>query len=160
MQWHMKSFNQLSIMEFYQIAQLRVDVFVVEQNCPYSDLDDKDHQPEAIHLFATDSHKVVTYLRILPPSSNQANMPIIGRVVTLRKYRGRGLGHDMLQKAITLLDDNWPGLTCHISAQTHLQHFYQKHGFISLNEEYLEDGIPHIAMERVTNTIKNSSPEK
>lgn len=148
MEWKLKSFDDLTNREIYQIIKLRVDVFVVEQDCPYSDLDDKDLDPNALHLFAIDQDKVACYLRILPPSCSQPNMPSLGRVVTDQAYRGTGVGHDMMTRATQVLDDLWPRLICHISAQFHLQGYYNRHGFITVGEGYLEDGIPHIGMER------------
>ncbi len=149
MLWYQKSFDELTKLELYKIIQLRVDVFVVEQNCPYSDLDDKDQHPQALHLFAKDGDDISCYLRILPPGTSYPEMPSLGRVVSHQKHRGTGIGHQLLIKANQTLDQLWPDLTCHISAQSHLQGYYQQHDFNPVGQEYLEDGIPHIGMERI-----------
>jgi len=148
MQWCLKSFNELSNIEVYKIMQLRVDVFVVEQDCPYSDMDDKDLDANALHLYAVDADKIACYLRILPPGCSYPEMPSLGRVVTAQTARGTGVGHEMMSRATQVLDKSWPNLTCHISAQSHLQGYYNQHGFTAVGDGYLEDGIPHIGMER------------
>ncbi|TQV72966.1 GNAT family N-acetyltransferase [Aliikangiella marina] len=148
MNWHLKKFNELSGHQVYKIMQLRVDIFVVEQNCPYSDLDGKDEHPEVLHLFATENEAIVCYLRILPPNLAYPNKPALGRIVSSAQYRGTGAGHQLMQQATQILDEKWPNLTSHMSAQAHLQGFYGKHGYTAVGEEYLEDDIPHIGMER------------
>lgn len=154
MQWHFKTFNELSNIELYQILQLRVDVFVVEQDCPYSDLDGKDTLEGAFHFFATQPNeeektdRVVAYMRILAPNISYPNMSSLGRVATHESVRGSGIGHIMLEKAAILLDKKWPDKTCHISAQSHLQKYYNRQDFQAVGKEYLEDNIPHIGMER------------
>jgi len=149
MLWHLKAFSKLTSLEVYKIIKLRIDVFVVEQNCPYADLDDKDIDNNALHLFATDEENIACYLRILPPDSGYPEMPTFGRVVTAQKYRGAGIGHQLVKRANKTIDELWPGLITHISAQAHLQAFYERHQFVVVGETYLEDDIPHIGMERV-----------
>ncbi len=148
MLWHLKSFDQLSNREVYKIMQLRVDIFMVEQDCLYSDLDDKDLDPNALHLFAKDGDEISCYLRILPPGCGYPDMPSLGRVATHQKQRGTGIGHALLIRANQILDERWPDLTCHISAQSHLQDYYSQHEYYTVGESYLEDDIPHIGMER------------
>lgn len=148
MLWHLKSFEQLSNLELYKILQLRVDIFVVEQDCAYSELDNKDFVTDALHLFAKDSDEICCYLRILPPGTSYPSQPSLGRVVTNQQYRGKGIGHSMLIRANQTLDELWPELSCHISAQSHLEGYYGQHGYVAVGEGYLEDGIPHIGMER------------
>ncbi len=149
MQWYKKSFEQLTTTELYQILKLRCDVFVVEQNCPYNDLDDKDCHPEAIHLFCMSEREIAGYLRILPPNCSYPNMPSFGRVVTAKSFRGMGIGQALVSKANQILDQSWPKLKSHISAQSYLEQFYQQHGFRTVGEPYLEDDILHIGMERL-----------
>jgi ElaA protein len=148
MQWHLKTFQELSNFELYKILQLRIDIFVVEQDCPYHDLDNKDLDKGALHLFAVDNDNIACYLRILPPDCSYPGMPSLGRVVTHASYRGTGIGHVLMSRATETLDQLWPTSTCHISAQAHLQGFYSRHGFHAVGESYLEDDIPHIGMER------------
>ena len=148
MEWYQKRFSELTTIELYQILKLRCDVFIVEQNCPYSDLDDLDCHPEAIHLFSISSGQITSYLRILPPNSSYPNMSSFGRVVTSTTTRGSGVGHQLVKRANDIIKQRWPDKTCHISAQAHLQRFYIQHGYQTVGEEYLEDDIPHIGMER------------
>lgn len=152
MQWFEKSFEQLTTTELYLILKLRCEVFVVEQNCPYNDLDGKDRHPQAIHLFCINDQEIGGYLRILPPDCSYQNMSSFGRVVTPKTSRGAGIGQTLVSKANQLLDNNWPKFTCHISAQAHLEEFYRQHGFRVVGTPYLEDDIPHIGMERITAT--------
>ncbi len=173
MLWITKTFNQLDSIELYQILKLRVDVFVVEQNCPYNELDNRDLETNALHLFASSNNQVVCYLRIFPPELTQSDSQpadsehtesllsdskhtgaklsssTIGRVVINQDFRGQGLAHELLQRAIELTENRWPGHPCQLSAQQHLQKFYRQHGFSSVGEGYLEDGIPHIKMVRM-----------
>jgi ElaA protein len=148
MQWFIKSFDQMTPFEVYQIIQLRVDVFVVEQNCPYSELDGKDLAKAALHLFAIEDSEVACYLRALPPGVSYENMPSLGRIVANPNHRGSGIGHELMKRATQIIDEKWPTLSCHISAQSHLQGYYNQHGFSAVGEGYLEDGILHIGMER------------
>ncbi|MGX5173184.1 GNAT family N-acetyltransferase [Aliikangiella sp. IMCC44653] len=148
MQWHSKTFAELSTLELYQILKLRVDVFVVEQECAYPDIDNLDLLPQTIHLFATQNEQVIAYLRILAPANNENSQVVFGRVATSQAHRSRGLGHELVIRALSIIDNNWGQNVCHISAQSHLQAFYQKHGFKPVGKGYLEDGIPHIGMER------------
>lgn len=148
MRWYTKLFNELNLDELYQILKLRVDVFIVEQNCIYAELDGKDQDPNALHLFAKQDEQVICYMRILPPGCSYASMPSLGRVVTHERVRGSGIGHELLSQAVKILDEQWPDKICHISAQSHLQKYYQAQGFEAVTEEYLEDDIPHIGMER------------
>ncbi len=148
LEWHLKTFDELTNLELYQIIQLRVDIFIVEQNCPYSDLDDKDTEKGAFHFFATSHGKVVAYMRILAPHISYPDMSSLGRVVTHQSVRGTGIGHELLEKAVAIIDEKWPDKVCHISAQSHLQAYYRRQDFIAVGGEYLEDDIPHIGMER------------
>lgn len=148
MNWHLKKFAELSGTEVYKIAKLRVDVFIVEQNCPYHDLDNNDLDLNTWHLFATEDDELVCYLRILPPDLVYPEKPALGRIVSSEKFRGTGAGHHLMERAIKFLDEHYPTLTSHMSAQAHLQGFYSKHGYAAVGDEYLEDDIPHIGMER------------
>ncbi len=147
MQWFSKVFTDLEVTELYQILKLRSDIFVVEQNCVYSDMDGLDTLENTIHLFSKVENQVVSYLRILGPDVSHPQMPCFGRVVTDVDLRSKGIGHILITRAIDLMTKEWPNSTCHISAQSHLREFYEQHGFEVATEEYLEDDIPHIGME-------------
>ena len=139
-----KSFEELNKAEFYQIVQLRIEVFIVEQNCPYPDLDDKDQ--EAHHMWIEDTGEIVCYLRINPAGSRFAE-PSLGRIVTKRSHRKQGLAELLINKAINVVCEK-ESRAIRISAQCYLEKYYEKFGFLKASEEYLEDDIPHIEMLR------------
>ena len=123
-----------------------MDVFVVEQACPYPELDGKDTHAHTLHVAArTADRNLVAYLRILAPGVSYPGVSF-GRVVTAKAFRGRGLSHELINKAVELARVNWPGIPVQIGAQEYLKDFYQSHGFEATSEIYLEDGIPHIDM--------------
>lgn len=146
-QWQTKLFSQLTTNELYDCLKLRIDVFVVEQTCYYSDLDDIDKAPDVLHHFAYDGTNLVGYCRLLPPHLAYPNMSAIGRVIINGQYRGQNLGKTLMNSAIAKIHEYWPQNVCHISAQQHLSHFYNELGFEQVTDMYLEDGIPHIGME-------------
>ena len=139
-----KSFEELNKAEFYQIVQLRIEVFIVEQNCPYPDLDGKDQ--EAQHMWIEDAGEIVCYLRINPAGSRFAE-PSLGRIVTKKSHRKQGLAEVLINKAINLVCEK-ESRAIRISAQCYLEKYYEKFGFLKASEEYLEDDIPHIEMLR------------
>lgn len=143
MDWVLKRFSELTLEELYQNLQLRTDVFVVEQECFYPEVDGRDQA--SYHLFAKDGEETVAYLRILPPglSFEEAS---IGRVVVKETHRGQGLARLMLERAITFILEEWGQQQIKISAQTYLQEFYTSLGFVPVSKMYLEDGIPHLDM--------------
>lgn len=144
MNWYTKSFDELNTIELYKILQLRCAVFIVEQNCPYQDLDDKDLK--AIHLWSSDNDGNITaYCRLLPAGISYTE-PSIGRVVTATIARNMGLGRVLMQRAISFIHDTWNQPTIRISAQLYLDKFYTSLGFETVSEPYMEDDIPHIAM--------------
>lgn len=140
-----KTFTQLTIKELHDSFVLRSEVFVVEQNCIYQDIDGKD--PNGIHILGIDRKKeLVAYARVLPKGESYSSFVTIGRLVVSKTHRGRNYGHDLVKKGIEeaiKLDVTSP---IKISAQAHLVSFYNRHGFVVDGESYLEDGIPHIAM--------------
>jgi ElaA protein len=147
-QWDIKTFNQLTAGELYELLKLRVDVFVVEQTCPYPELDGKDIHDDTLHVAVRLADQtLVAYLRILAPEVSYPGVSF-GRVVTKKDFRGRGLSHDLIKKAFELIRVNWPGIPIQIGAQEYLRAFYQSHGFEAISKVYLEDGIPHIDMVR------------
>ena len=137
-----KSFEELNKAELYQIIQLRIAVFIVEQDCPYPDLDDMDQ--EAQHLWIEDAGEIVCYLRINPAGTRFVE-PSLGRIVTKKSHRSHGLAEVLIKKAIDLVCKS-ESKAIRISAQCYLEKYYEKFGFIKNSEEYLEDGIPHIEM--------------
>ncbi len=149
MHWYCKAFDQLSLSELYAILQLRAEVFVLEQQCFYQDLDECDQ--EAYHLAAWKESILLGYVRLLPPGQKYAT-PSLGRVVNRSEARGGGLGKELLNKAIAESELRWPGQGIIISAQQYLERFYQDVGFSTQSRPYLEDGIPHIEMLRPPDT--------
>ena len=139
-----KSFEELNKAELYQIIQLRIAVFIVEQDCPYPDLDDMDQ--DAQHLWIEDAGEIVCYLRVNPASSRFTE-PSLGRIVTKKSHRNHGLAEKLIKKAIDLVCEK-ESKAIRISAQCYLEKYYEKFGFIKASEEYLEDDIPHIEMLR------------
>lgn len=139
-----KQFNQLSINELYEILALRAEVFVVEQNCPYQDLDGKDKM--ALHVLGMQNNNIVAYARILEKGIAYKNYSAIGRIVTHNSIRGKGYGDHLVRSAIEATKASYPNTSIKISAQAHLEKFYNELGFIFTGEAYLEDNIPHIAM--------------
>ena len=141
-----KTFEAFSIDELYDVLQLRSEVFVVEQDCVYQDLDGKDRK--ALHVIGKDENrKIVAYTRLFDAGDYFENASI-GRVVVAKDARAFGYGHDIMKASIAAISTNYQTETIKISAQTYLRKFYNSHGFIQIGEEYLEDGIPHIAMIR------------
>lgn len=144
MNWHSKSFDELSLHELYQLLQLRAEVFVVEQDCPYQDLDGKDYK--AIHLLANDAEgRLVAYCRLLPAGISYPE-PSIGRVVNSPAIRNQGAGKKLMHEAIRYIREHWEQAPIRISAQCYLEKFYTELGFQKTGEPYMEDNIPHIEM--------------
>lgn len=138
-----KTFEELSINELYDILQLRSEVFVVEQNCVYQDLDGKDSK--AIHVMGMKNETLVAYTRIFGPG-DYFKEASIGRVVVKSSERKDGYGADIMKASIGAVKEYFETTTIHISAQTYLKSFYNSLGFEQVGDGYLEDGIPHIGM--------------
>ena len=143
LQFKIKRFNELSATQLYQLLQLRSEVFVVEQNCVYQDIDGKDKK--ALHVLGEIEGEVVAYCRIFNANDYFENASI-GRVVLSAKYRDQKWGHLLMQEAISVVETFYGLQPITISAQFYLKNFYEKHGFQQVSETYLEDGIPHIEM--------------
>jgi len=143
--WKQKKWEELTKNNLHEILQIRSEVFVVEQKCVYQDIDNKD--PKAIHLYGKIKNKIVAYSRIFNEGDFYKEISF-GRALVLKNQRGKGLGDELVQKSIEIIKGNWPNKKVKISAQAHLNNFYKKHGFIEKGKEYLEDGIPHVSMER------------
>lgn len=144
-QWQCLTFDQLTTRQLYELLKLRVDVFVVEQACPYPELDNKDLAGQVYQLIGSQDGEIVACARLLPPGVSFANVSV-GRIITKAHTRGSGLGHELMQTALEQCEKLWPGLDIDIQAQEHLLPFYQQHGFIGYSDSYLEDGIPHVDM--------------
>jgi len=144
-QWHIKSFENLSVHELYDIMRLRSAIFVVEQNCVYLDLDGKDKV--AMHLMGEFDGKIVAYSRLFKPGISFENASI-GRVVVDANYRDRKWGHNLMREAIAGIKFHFGESQITIGAQLYLKKFYESHGFVQTSEMYLEDDIPHIEMKK------------
>jgi len=144
MEFIVKAFDQLTNKELHDIFQLRVNIFVVEQNCPYPEIDGKD--PECLHVFNIIDGEIAAYARIVPPGLSFENEASIGRVVVRDKFRKGRLGIKLMETTICETKKKWPNFNIKIGAQAHLQHFYDLNGFKTVSEEYLEDDIPHVDM--------------
>lgn len=140
MEWSIKKFQELTVEELYAILQLRTDIFVVEQECPYPEVDGRDQASH--HLCAIEEGQLIAYARILLPGVSFSEASI-GRVLVAKSHRGKGLGYPLIEKAITFIRDELEQSRIKISAQAHLQKFYENCGFQTVSEVYLEDGIPH-----------------
>lgn len=149
MEWVLKKFNELTLDELYTILQLRSEVFVVEQNCVYHDVDGKDQY--AWHLMATENGKLIAYTRIFAAGVTYAD-PSIGRVVTSPSNRGSGLGRELMERSIEYCEKLFGKTSITLGAQVYLKNFYESLGFIVSGEEYIEDGIPHVTMTRKAST--------
>lgn len=140
MEWKLKKFDELSVYELYEILKLRSEVFVVEQDCVYQDLDDKDKL--AYHLFLQDGDEVIAVLRILPENVSYEDTAI-GRVIVEKSHRGQGISRVMMQKAIDFITEDFGKSRIKLSGQAYLTEFYQSLGFRKVSDCYLEDGIEH-----------------
>ena len=138
-----KSFSDLTKEELYNILSLRSEVFIVEQNCAYQDIDQKDQF--ALHVFLKKNNQIIAYTRIFKPN-DYFEYSSIGRVVVLKKERASKIGSQIMSFSIKKIEEIFNETKIKISAQKYLISFYEKLGFKSIGEEYLEDGIPHIAM--------------
>ncbi|CAM3688377.1 GNAT family N-acetyltransferase [Rheinheimera salexigens] len=146
MQWQVVTFSQLDTLTLYSLLQLRVDVFVVEQNCPYPELDDRDLELNTRHIILKKGDKVIAYARVLAPGVVFEDYPAIGRVCVSQTARRLSLGQVLVEKSIDVIAQLWPATDIYISAQCYLEQFYQQLGFNAAGESYLEDDIPHITM--------------
>lgn len=138
-----KTFDELDIYQLHDMLQLRSEVFVVEQDCVYQDIDGKD--AKALHIIGVKAGKTVAYTRCFAPGI-YFDEAAIGRVVVAKDERKYGYGHDIMKASIKAIESHYGIKKIKLSAQTYLIKFYKTHGFKTIGEEYLEDGIPHIAM--------------
>ena len=139
------NFSSLNTDQLYRLLQLRSEVFVVEQDCVYQDIDGKDKK--ALHVLGTVEGNIVAYTRIFKPG-DYLEKAAIGRVVVAPDFRKRDFGKAIMQASIAAVENHFNTTAIGLSAQTYLLNFYNDLGFSALGETYLEDGIPHIYMER------------
>ncbi len=145
MEWILKPFQDLTVFQLYALLRLRSEVFIVEQNCVYQDLDNKDEA--SFHLMGFENNELLAYTRLLPPGISYPYASI-GRVVTSPKNRRKGTGKFLMEKSITETIRLFGNQPIKISAQLYLKKFYTSLGFVQASDTYLEDGIEHIEMIR------------
>ncbi len=143
MKIEIKKFEELTLKEFYDIAKIRSDIFVVEQNCIYNDLDDKDQ--EAIHIMLKDKNEIKAYLRVLKPGVSYSDASF-GRVAVVKSARRNGFAQQVVKEGIKYIVQNFKDNKITIGAQEYLTEFYKNLGFEIISDTYLEDGIKHIDM--------------
>ena len=137
-----KFFKELSTVELYEILKSRAAIFVVEQNCVYQDLDDKDYH--CLHVFLEESGCVLAYLRAFIKENNVVQ---VGRVLTLE--HGKGLGAKILKEGLEQIKEKFNPKKIYIEAQCYAIGYYEREEFCVCSEEFLEDGIPHVQMELI-----------
>ena len=142
-EWKLAAFDALSVRELHDVLQLRSEVFVVEQNCVFQDIDGADDQ--AMHVLGTQNNQLVAYARCFPAGVKFAEASI-GRVVTRSLARGSGLGHLLIQQAVSSVCGLWGPQPIRIGAQARLKAYYSGHGFVDVGVPYIEDGIDHLEM--------------
>ena len=135
-----KYFNELTTRELYEILKTRAEIFIIEQNCLYQDLDDIDYN--SLHIFIEEDNKIIAYLRCFYKDKEVVQL---GRVLT--KKHGLGNGKKLILEALPIIKEKLHPKKIYIEAQKYAEEFYKKLGFITKSKEFLEDGIPHIIME-------------
>lgn len=146
LQWKWCTFQELNNQDLYDVLALRQSVFIVEQQCPYPDLDNKDQLCK--HLLGFEEKSLAAYLRLLPKDQPYQDAISFGRVATAHFARGKGYGKEMMRHVLQHLDQTGNTHPIIISAQMYLEKFYQSFGFVTISEPYDEDWIPHIKMKR------------
>ncbi len=136
-----KRFHELTLDELYRLLRLRVAVFVVEQGCPYMELDDRDQ--EAVHIWLEDAEGIQAYLRVMDRGVESEHVSI-GRVISVKR-RG-GVGSSLLEEGIRVARGVFNAESVYLEAQAYARSFYERQGFRQISEEYVDDGIPHIKM--------------
>ncbi len=145
--WRCCSFSDLSVVELQHIYAVRQAVFIIEQQCIYLDVDGLDEKSWHLAAWARGQDWPLAYARLLPPGLKFAEASI-GRVLTSPRFRGSGKGKELIHRAVAASEGLFDGATLRISAQAHLERFYQGFGFVAVGQQYLEDGIAHIEMLR------------
>jgi len=142
--WVNKKWNKLTTEELYSILRLRSEVFVVEQDCVYQDIDNKDQK--AIHLLGYLNNELLAYSRVFN-EGDYFKETSFGRAIIKKEERGLGYGDELVKESLKTIKNEYGNKRVKISAQAHLKNFYSKHAFKTKGNEYLEDGIPHVSME-------------
>ncbi|MFN8283902.1 MAG: GNAT family N-acetyltransferase [Chitinophagales bacterium] len=140
----LKYFDDLTIPELYDVLQLREEIFQLEQNCLYKDIDDKDRK--CYHFMLYVENELIAYCRLVPDGISYDGYVSIGRVASKASYRKEGYGRQLMERAMEKMTQVFPHSPIKISAQAYLQKFYEGFGFTKVSDEYMEDDIPHIAM--------------
>ncbi|HCN50500.1 MAG TPA: GNAT family N-acetyltransferase [Chryseobacterium sp.] len=143
--WKIKTFEEFTVPELYAVLKARIDVFVIEQNCPYPDLDNYDQK--AVHIWAEENGAILAYCRVFDKGIKYEETSI-GRVLTTEKARGKSLGKQLIQYAVETIENRFHTPEIRISAQDYLLRFYGGFGFEDTGKKYLEDDIPHTEMIR------------
>ena len=143
MSWNIKKFEELTNSELYNLLKERTMVFVVEQNCPYLEVDGKD--PFSYHLFKEEEGEIVAYLRVVPAGVSYQEASI-GRVFVKKEYRGQGIAGELLSRGLNYIQNELKETNVKIQAQDYLRKFYSSFGFQAVSDTYLEDNIPHVDM--------------
>ncbi|MDY1036096.1 GNAT family N-acetyltransferase [Lelliottia sp. CFBP8978] len=146
-QWQDLHHSELTVSSLYALLQLRCEVFVVEQTCPYQDIDGDDLAGENRHILGWKDNELVAYARILK-SEDDFEPVVIGRVIISSKARGEKLGYALMEQTLASCVKQWPDKALYLGAQAHLQGFYAHFGFSPVTNVYDEDGIAHIGMAR------------
>lgn len=146
LQWNLTTFERLTVRQLYAVLKLRQDVFVVEQQCAYPDMDDCDQQ--AVHLLATDdAGRLVACARLFAPGVRFPEASI-GRVIVAESGRGTGTGHELMTRSVAICRRDYGNVDIRIDAQAHLQTFYEQHQFVVCSQPHMVDGILHVTMRR------------
>ena len=143
MSWNIKKFEELTNSELYNLLKERTLVFVVEQNCPYLEVDGKD--PFSYHLFKEEEGEIVAYLRVVPAGVSYQEASIV-RVFVKKEYRGQGIAGELLSRGLNYIQNELKETNVKIQAQDYLRKFYSSFGFQAVSDTYLEDNIPHVDM--------------
>jgi len=150
LRWTFRTSQELTVEQLFDFLLLRVDVFVVEQQCAYRELEDWDRHPETVHLSGrNEGGQLIAYARILSPGVRFPEINL-GRFVVRTDSRKQGIGHQLLRAALQEIARCWPQTPIRISAQDYLQAFYAQYAFIRVSDVYPEDGIPHVDMLKDT----------
>lgn len=143
--WYVRRAAELSLTDLHDLLRLRVDIFVVEQNCPYAEVDGLDL--DATHVFARSTDgSLIACARVLRPGHD--GLPHIGRVAVREDQRGKGLAGELLERALEVVKEQYGSRRSALAAQSHLAHFYERSGYRRTSADYLLDGIPHVDMRR------------
>ena len=142
--WQTKAFKDLTVDEYFEILYLRIEIFVVEQDCPYQEVDEKDRI--SFHLFGrAENGDVIAVTRILPQGVSYDEISV-GRVALKKEYRGKGIADELMLETFKFIKSHFGEQPVRISAQQYLLNYYNKHGFRQVGDMYLEDDIPHVEM--------------